>query len=363
MSLGHLHHHPHHHDAAGAPEPDPNASAHAHDDEPTPDHAPDPDPDHHGHGHGLGHHHGPAPIRHPGRRGLDRRGERRRLVLSLSLTVIILVAEVVGGLASRSLALLSDAGHMLSDVAAQALSLVALVLAARPADARRTWGYYRIEILAALANGVTLIGLAAWIVWSGYQRLRHGAPPIDLPVMMGVAAIGLLANLGGAWILRPAKSLNARGAYLHLLTDTLSSVAVLAGGAAMWLVGGLWMIDPILSMAIGLFVTYSAFRLVRDAVDVLLEAVPVDVDLAGVASALAGVAGVQAVHDLHIWTITSGMRALSAHLVVARAELGQSDRVLAAVHALLERSFRITHSTIQIECGDRDCQGCPPLSR
>ena len=166
--------------------------------------------------------------------------------MALALTFTILIAEVIGGIVSHSLALLSDAGHMLSDVAAQALSLIALAIAARPADRRRTYGYYRIEILAALANGVALIILAVWIFWSGYQRLRGDAPEIDLGIMMVIAAIGLAANLGGAWLLHGGESLNVKGAYLHVLTDTLSSVAVLLGGLIMWLAHGFYLLDQLL---------------------------------------------------------------------------------------------------------------------
>jgi cobalt-zinc-cadmium efflux system protein len=314
-----------------------------------------------GHAHGGDHEHEHTQHQH------GRAHDRRRLILTLLLTAGILVAEVIGGLWSHSLALLSDAGHMLSDVAAQALSLIALAIATRPADARRTYGYYRIEILAALGNGVALIGLAVWIFWSGYHRLRSGVPPIDLPVMTGVAGIGLGANLLGASLLHSTQSLNVRGAYLHLLSDTLSSVVVLLGGLVMYLGGRRWYaLDPILSMLIGLFITYSAFRLVRDAVDVLLEAVPLDVDLYGVNSALGRIQGVREVHDLHVWTITSGIRALSAHLVVDQASLPAADRLLGDVKALLAREFHITHSTIQIESGGYDVQGqacadCMPL--
>src|SRR5205823_1669160 len=165
----------------------------------------------------------------------------------------LFVAEVAGGLVSHSLALLSDAGHMLSDVAAQALSLAALVLAGRPSNSRRTYGYYRIEILAALANGVALFGLSLWILWSAWHRLRGGAEPVQTSVMMIVAAGGLVANLVGAWLLHGAESLNARGAYLHVLQDTLSSVAVILGGAVMALFAGargIELVDPLLSIVI-----------------------------------------------------------------------------------------------------------------
>lgn len=300
--------------------------------------------------------------------GEQRRRERQRLIASLSLTAIILIAEVVGGLWSHSLALLSDAGHMLSDLGAQVLSLLALAIAVRPADARRTYGYYRIEILAALANGVALLALAVWICWSALLRLRHGVPTIDVGIMIIIAAIGLMANLGGALLLRGSHSLNLRGAYLHLLSDTLSSVAVLLGGVVMMLVPGWTVIDPVLSIAIGLFVTYSAFRLVREAVDVLLEGVPGGVDLRGVTKALAAIEGVRAIHDLHIWTITSGMYALSAHIVIDDAHLTAPDGILVAAKARLLEDFSIAHTTLQIESCAYEATGndglpCEPASR
>ncbi len=297
---------------------------------------------HGGHAHdGDGHH-------HQGHRE-RRSGERRRLVIVLSLTTAILFAEVAGGLLSRSLALLSDAGHMLSDVAAQALSLIALAIAARPANQKRTYGYHRVEILAALANGLALIALAAWIFWSAAQRLRSGQAEVHTTLMIAVAVVGLAANLLAAWLLHGAESLNLRGAYLHVLTDSLSSVAVVVGGAVMAALHGLYLLDPLLSIAIGAFVVFSAWRLVRDAVDVLLETVPAGIDLDGVCAAIARCEGVREVHDLHIWTITSGMYALSAHVVVGSDELQHNDRVLSQVKQVLERDFRIAHSTIQIE--------------
>jgi cobalt-zinc-cadmium efflux system protein len=278
-----------------------------------------------------------------------RLGERRRVQLVLALTLLIFVAEVAGGLISGSLALLSDAGHMLSDVAAQVVSLVALAIAARPTDVRRTYGYYRVEILAALVNGVALIGLSAWIVFMAWHRLRDGQPEIRTGPMIVVATVGLAANLVGAWLLHGAESLNVRGAYLHVLTDSLSSVAVIAGGIVMWLVHGAWAIDPILSVAIGVFVLYSAYRLVRDAVDVLLEAVPSHLDSEVVSRAMNGCEGVREVHDLHIWTITSGMHALSAHVVVDERELHHSDALLTRLKELLHDRYRIAHTTLQIE--------------
>lgn len=179
------------------------------------------------------HGHANDPRQTPGAAHLDahhrgRLGDRRRMLIALALTATLFVVEVVGGILSHSLALLSDAGHMLSDFGAQGLSLAALIIAARPSDRRRTYGYYRIEILAALANGVALFALSGWIVWSAWHRLRDGQQPIETGIMMGVAAVGLCANLAGAWLLHGAESLNVKGAYLHVLQDTLSSVAVLA---------------------------------------------------------------------------------------------------------------------------------------
>jgi cobalt-zinc-cadmium efflux system protein len=234
----------------------------------------------------------------------ERHRERSKLALTLALTSAILIAEVVGGLLSHSLSLLSDAGHMLSDVVAQALSLAAVILASRPADARRTYGWYRLEILAALVNGLALFPLALVIMWKGAERL-HSPVEIHTGLMLAVAAVGLLANLGGMWLLHDLSSLNARGAYLHILGDTLSSLAVLIGGAVMYALSGAYWLDPLLSMLIGVFILYSAYRLVREAVDVLLETVPRSIDLHRVTTAIDGVNGVSAVHDLHIWTITS----------------------------------------------------------
>jgi cobalt-zinc-cadmium efflux system protein len=295
----------------------------------------------HGHDHARGAH-------DEHRAGPERAGEKRRLALTLGLSLLILVAEVAGGLASHSLALLSDAGHVLIDVVALSLALAALFLATRPADARRTYGWYRVEILAALLNGVTLCGLSTWILWSGWRRLQ--APvEVHTGLMLTVAAAGLVANLVGTWLLHDLKSLNARGAYLHLLLDTLSSVAVLIGGVVMYFAHGWYQIDPILSMVLGLLVFYNAYRLVREAADVLLEAVPRGIDLAGVTRAIDELAGVRGVHDLHIWTITSGLYALSAHIVVAPAFDGGRDELLCQVQQMLLREFRISHTTLQLE--------------
>jgi cobalt-zinc-cadmium efflux system protein len=289
--------------------------------------------------------------------GHDRKSERGRLALTLVATTIILVAEVVGGLLSHSLALLSDAGHMLSDVVAQALSLAAMFIAVRPPDARRSYGWHRVEILAALLNGLTLFALSGWILWSGWLRLR--APvEVHTGMMLVVAGVGLVANVIGAWLLHGAQSLNARSAYLHILTDLLSSVAVVLAGGIMYFARGLYWVDPLLSMLIGVFILYSAYRLIREAVDVLLETVPRGIDLGGVSRAIVDLGGVAAVHDLHIWTITSGLYALSAHLVIGPPN--QPDELIRKVNVMLRRDYSIAHTTLQIESEDADhsCHVC-----
>jgi cobalt-zinc-cadmium efflux system protein len=313
----------------------------------------------HDHEHEHDHAHDHLGDHAPGGRAPDeqRAHERVRLAWTLGATALILVAEVVGGLLSHSLALLSDAGHMFSDVVAQGLSLAAMFLAARPADARRTYGWHRLEILAALLNGITLFVLAAGILWSGALRLR--APvEVHTGLMMVVAGVGLLANVIGAWLLHGAQSLNARSAYLHLLLDLLSSVAVMIAGAAMYFARGWFWLDPLLSMLIAVFILYSAYRLMREAVDVLLETVPRNIDLGGVSRAVGGLDGVVAVHDLHIWTITSGLYALSAHIVVAEKQA--PDELLRRVNELLRRDFSIGHTTLQLESSEYDhsCHVC-----
>ncbi len=294
----------------------------------------------HGHGHGNAEHSHGAHIRE-----LD----RRRLVLSLTITGVILVAEVIGGLLSGSLALLSDAGHMLTDVSAQVLSLLALLFASRPADARRTFGYYRLEILSALANGVALLLLAGFILWSAWGRLSS-PPEVKTSLMLIVAVAGLIANIAAAWLLRGAHTLNVRGAYLHILSDLLASAAVVAGGAVMLWKGGLYILDPILGMVIAVAVIWGAIRLLREATDVLLEAVPRGVNLEKVREDVRAIDGIEDVHDLHIWTITSGMHALSAHIVVRQGALVEAnDDLLKRIKEMLLRHHQITHSTLQIE--------------
>ena len=289
----------------------------------------------HAHGHSHGHNHG-------GKRGAN----RRRLTWTLVLIAGYMIAEVVGGILSGSLALLADAGHMLSDAGALALALFALWIATRPATPTRTYGYYRTEILAALANGATLVAIAIYIFVEAYQRL--GEPPeVQGGLMMGVALGGLLVNLAGLWIMHGGRDegLNMRGAWLHLMADALGSVGALAAGALIWRWGWNWA-DPVASVLIGLLVLGSSWALVKESVAVLMEGAPAHIDVDEVRNAIRGVDGVEAVHDLHVWTITSGMVALSAHVVTGDSVPGS---LLGAVRRTVHDRFGIDHTTIQVE--------------
>lgn len=265
--------------------------------------------------------------------------------MALLITAGYLLVEVVGGLLTGSLALLADAGHMLTDVAALALALFAFWLARRPSSPRRTYGWYRAEVLAALANGVLLVLITLAVVWEALQRLAAPPEVAALP-MLAVAGLGLLANLASAWILHGGEGLNQRGAYLHVLGDLLGSAGALAAGLVI-LTTGWGYADPLASLGISVLVLWSAWRLVIEAVDVLLEASPRDLDMREVAAALRQIPGVSDVHDLHGWTVTSGFTALSGHLAL---EAGQDPApVLAAAQELLRRHFGVAHSTLQLE--------------
>jgi cobalt-zinc-cadmium efflux system protein len=271
---------------------------------------------------------------------------RRRLTLALVLAALYMLAEVAGGLLANSLALLADAGHMLTDVAALGLSLFAIWAAQRPATPRRTYGFHRMEILAALVNGATLVAMAALIFAEAYRRWAH-PPDVKGGLMLAVACGGLVVNLASLWILRGGReeSLNVRGAWLHVGTDTLGSVQAIAAGVLISAFGWKWA-DPLASVLIGLLVVLSSWGLLRDAVAVLMEGVPAHLQLDEVAEAMAGVPGVTAVHDLHVWTITSGFVALSAHVVVGP---DCSEDVLWRVRTVIHDRFGIDHSTIQVE--------------
>src|SRR5512138_1215946 len=273
----------------------------------------------------------------------------RRLGASLALTAVVMVAEAVGGWLSGSLALLSDAAHMLTDAGALGLAVVAAYLATRAADDKRTFGYRRAEVLGAQINVGALAVLSIWIAWEGVERLRTRHEAIDLRLMAAIALVGLAANLAILWFLHEEHSLNARSAFLHVLSDTVSSFAILGGAGLMALRPELWWIDPALSIGISALIVWGAWRLVLEITDILMEAVPSHIDFAEVTRQMEEAEGVLAVHDLHIWSISSGMCALSAHLVVDGVAMGRNDEILTDVKARLRREFGIDHTTLQIE--------------
>jgi cobalt-zinc-cadmium efflux system protein len=257
-----------------------------------------------------------------------------------------MVAELVGGLLSNSLALLADAGHMLTDVAALGLSVFAISLARRPPSRKRTYGYVRFEILAALVNGAALLGISGLILWEAWERLRQPAA-IDGTIMLTVAGAGLLVNIVGATLLHSHAhdNLNVRGAYLHVIGDLLGSVGALMAGVII-LTTGWTPIDPIASVAIALLILFSAWHLVREAADVLLESAPSHVDMQAILDDLGNIGGLEEVHDVHVWTLTSGFIALSAHGVID--DVTQHNRILNEVREKM-RARGIEHVTFQIE--------------
>jgi cobalt-zinc-cadmium efflux system protein len=273
-----------------------------------------------------------------------------RLAWTLGLVVAFAVAEVAGGLVSGSLALLADAGHMASDAAALGLTLFAMHIAQRAPSPTRTFGYQRAEILAALANGATLVAIAVLIVVEAIGRLRTPVA-VESGVMLGVAVAGLAVNVVSLVILRSGRrgtSLNLRGAWLHVFTDALGSVQAIGAAVAIALFGWTW-IDPVASILIALLVVYASWSLLRESIAVLMEGVPGDIDLDHVRAALSGVVRVRDVHDLHVWSITSGFVALSAHLVID--DEADAAPTLRAAQGLLAERFGIRHTTLQLDIG------------
>jgi cobalt-zinc-cadmium efflux system protein len=269
-----------------------------------------------------------------------------RLMWVLAITAVFMVAEAIGGVLSGSLALLADAGHMLTDVAALGLSVFAIRLSRRPPSTKRTFGYVRLEILAALVNGAALLVISGLILLEAWQRFTVPVV-VDGGLMLAVATVGLLVNLVGAWLLHDHAhdNLNVRGAYLHVLGDILGSVGAIGAGLVILSTG--WTpIDPIVSIAIALLILWGAWGLVREAADVLLESAPAHLDMDAILGDLHAIEGLDEVHDVHVWTLTSGFVALSAHGVID--DPLQHTRILDDVRERM-RSHGIAHVTFQIE--------------
>jgi cobalt-zinc-cadmium efflux system protein len=298
----------------------------------------------HSHVHGEHRHHD------HGASGPDARSVRG-LRIALVLTSLFLVVEVVGGFLSNSLALVADAGHMLTDVGALGLSLFVAWFSQRPETPEKTYGYLRWEILAAFLNGATLLLISAWIVIESIARLRR-PEALASGVMLVVAVAGLVVNLVSAWLLRPThgSSLNLRGAYLHVLGDLLGSVATVAAAVIVRFTG--WLVaDPIASLMMTALIMRGAWSLVRESVDVLLEATPSHISLGSVRAQLQAIPGIESVHDLHVWTVNSGVIAMSAHAIVREASRHQ--HVLEHIHDAMQL-FGIQHVTIQLERTEMD---------
>ncbi|MEX1253230.1 MAG: cation diffusion facilitator family transporter [Dehalococcoidia bacterium] len=276
-----------------------------------------------------------------------RAANRRALTVVLALTATVLVAEVVGGVLTNSLALLADAGHMVSDVLAVSLALFAVWAAGRPASAQRSFGYQRAEVLAAAANGAVLLLVAAFVFWQAAGRFAD-PPEVESGPMLAVAFVGLLANAASATILhrQQAASLNVRGAFYHVISDLAGSLGVIAAGVIM-LASGWYLADPLVSVLIAVLIVLGAVRLLRESLAVLLEVTPAHIDSSEVEAALTGTPGVAALHDLHIWTVTSGLVALSCHCELSGDR--DSDQVLAELCDMLHERFAIHHVTIQPE--------------
>ena len=273
--------------------------------------------------------------------------QAHRLKIAFALAGVYLVAEVVASFMTGSLALLADAGHMLTDVVGVGLALFAITLAQRPATPARTYGYHRAEILAVLGNTALLLATSGYVLAEAYRRFLD-PPVVDSGPMLVVAVVGLAVNIAGIVVLREgsAESLNVRGAYLEVVSDALSSIGVIVAAAVMWTTGWYYA-DPIVSAGIGLFILPRTWRLMREATGILLEGTPSDISLGAVRDVLEKVDGVVSVHDLHVWSLTSGLNALSAH-VVRRLDAAHDD-VLARAHDAITAAFPIAHVTIQLE--------------
>jgi cobalt-zinc-cadmium efflux system protein len=276
-----------------------------------------------------------------------RKGNRRALAVVLALTASFTVVEIIGGLLTGSLALLADAGHMLSDNLSLGIALFAAWLAGRPATPEKSFGYRRAEILAALVNGMTLVAISLWVFVEAYSRLREPTEVLGTP-MLAVAALGLLVNVAGAIVLYRSggESLNVEGAMRHVVADALGSVGAMVAAAVIILTGWRYA-DPLISVAIGLLILGSSWKLLRDSTNILLEATPSNLNAEEVGHKMAAADGVVEVHDLHIWTITSGFPALAAHVLVGKEEDCHARR--RELEELLAHEFDISHTTLQVD--------------
>jgi len=277
------------------------------------------------------------------------RNAEKRLWIALIVSTVIVIVEFTGGFLGQSLALISDSGHVLTDVLAVGVGILTLRLGRKRHTARRTFGYHRAEIFAALINGSTLIAVALLIIYEAYLRLQQ-PPTIQGPLVLAIASVGLVANLGIAGSLSRSggTNLNIRGVFLHTVGDALSSVAVIISSLIV-IFTGYQGTDPLAAAIIGVLIMLSAYRLVRDSTNILLESTPREMDLETIAKTISSVDGVKGVHDLHVWTITSGLYALSGHVTVDVEAISDGSKILGKIASRLKESFGIEHVTLQVE--------------
>jgi cobalt-zinc-cadmium efflux system protein len=275
---------------------------------------------------------------------------QRKLFIALLITAIVMIAEIIGGLLANSLALLSDAGHMLTDILSLGLSLAAMKLAQKPPTPSKTFGFYRLEILAAFFNGILLFFMSFYIFNEAYHRLVQPEEIKGL-FMLVVAFIGLLANGAGILLLRKSAhtSLNVKSAFFHIVGDTISSGGVILGGMII-LYTGWYLVDPLLSIFIGLLILRGAYALIVESIDIFLEATPKDINMEELLDELRKIQGVKEVHHIHLWTITSGINAMSAHVLIDDRLISSSAHILKEIKSLLRNKYKMEHSTIQFEC-------------
>jgi cobalt-zinc-cadmium efflux system protein len=277
-------------------------------------------------------------------------GYQRPLLIALGITAIVMIAEFAGGLMANSLALVSDAAHMLADILALLLSIVAFRVSSKPPTNKTTFGFYRLEIFAAQINGGVLVFLSLFIFYEAYLRLMH-PEPIKSVLMMVIAGVGLVANVASARVLHQSsqKNLNVKAAFLHIVGDLLSSIGVIVGGIIIFFTGW-FIVDPILSFMISLIILKGAYGVVKETAAVLLEAVPKHINLEKLIKEVEAIKGVKSFHDVHVWTITSGLYALSGHVQIRDQQISESAQILGKIRGYLERRYHIEHTTIQFEC-------------
>lgn len=283
---------------------------------------------------------------------ISRDGNKTALIIALAITSGIMIMEFVGGLITNSLALLSDAGHMLSDSSSLLLSLIAFWFAGKPPSPSKTYGYYRFEILAAFFNGLTLFFMAGWIVYEAYERIVE-PPTVSSGTMILIAFIGLVANIVSAFFLMKKGNvegnINIKSAYLHVIGDALGSVGAVIAGILMWFFE--WYIaDPIISIIVAMLILKSAWSVLKSSIHILMEGVPITIDQKEVKETLLSIEGVRDIHDLHIWTITSGLDSLTCHLLIEDNQ--DEQHILQQAIQLIESKFSITHTTLQVEKSD-----------